>query len=39
MCSVIAGLMIVSGLMILFGFWPVALILGGITLLVGIASR
>jgi hypothetical protein len=29
----IAVLMILAGLVLLFGFWPVALILGGIALL------
>lgn len=35
----IAGLMIVGGLMLLLGFWPVALILGGIALLLWAVNR
>ena len=37
--GIVALLMIVAGLMLIFGFWPVALILGGIALLVWITSR
>jgi hypothetical protein len=36
---IIALLMIAAGLMLVFGFWPVTLVLGGIALLVWIGSR
>ena len=31
--TILAGLLIISGLMMIFGFWPGALILAGIALL------
>jgi hypothetical protein len=36
---IIAVLMVVAGLMMLLGFWPVTLILGGIAILVWILNR
>jgi hypothetical protein len=33
MIAVVAVLMILAGIVMIFGFWPVALILGGLALL------